>query len=116
MRPEDSDPARVWDMVHWGRRLARMIEGVTWDAYREDEVLQVAVERCIEVIGEAARHLSEDFKARHPDIPWRNIVQQRNVITHGYFFLEHERLWDVTSDKVPKLVLRLQAICEPPGR
>jgi len=69
MRPEDSDPARVWDMVHWGRRLARMIEGVTWVAYREDEVLQVAVERCIEVIGEAARHLSDDFKARHPDIP-----------------------------------------------
>jgi len=113
MRPEDSDPARVWDMVHRGQRLARMIDGVSWEAYRQDEVLQVAVERCIEVIGEAARHLSDDFKSQHPDIPWRDIVQQRNVIAHGYFFLEHERLWDVASDKVPTLIRHLETIVEP---
>lgn len=112
MRPEDSDPARIWDIVHWGRRLERMLDGVSHDQYKHDEVLQVAVERCIEVIGEAARHLSETFKQDHPDIPWRDIVQQRNVIAHGYFFLEHDRLWDVATDKVPALVQQLEPFTE----
>ena len=114
MRPEDADLARLWDIVRWGERLGRLLENVVWDDYRADEEKQTAVERCIEVIGEAARHVSEAFKEQHPDIPWRDIVQQRNVIAHGYFRLEHKRLWQVASVEVPRLVEQLAQILESP--
>lgn len=109
MRPEDSDVARLWDIVQWGERLAQLLSGVTWDEYKENIEKQTAVERCIEVIGEASRHLSNAFKEQHPDIPWREIVQQRNVIAHGYFHLAHDRLWSVATVEVPRLIERLRA-------
>ncbi len=115
MRPEESDAARLWDIVRWGERLATLLQDVTWDLYQGDMEKQIAVERCIEVIGEAARNLSHDFKSTHGDIPWRDIVQQRNVIAHGYFFLEHTRLWRVASVEVPRLVERLAPfVSQPP--
>lgn len=115
MRPEDSDMARVWDIVQWGERLARLLKDTSWPQYSADEVKQIAVERCIEVIGEAARSLSDEFKKQYDGIPWRAIVQQRNVIAHGYFFLEHDRLWHVATVEVPKLVAQLApAVAEPP--
>ncbi|MCP5412984.1 MAG: DUF86 domain-containing protein [Alphaproteobacteria bacterium] len=115
MRPEDSDPARLWDITRWGERLARLLAGVSWDEYQANEEKQIAVERCIEVIGEAARHLSDSFKHQHADIPWREIVQQRNVIAHGYYRLEHQRLWHVATVEVPKLIARLTPLLsEPP--
>lgn len=104
MRPEDGDQARLWDIVRWGERLSQLLDGVSWESYQRNTEKQIAVERCIEVIGEAARHLSEQFKQSHPDIPWRAIIQQRNVIAHGYFFLEHDRLWHVATVEAPELV------------
>lgn len=75
---------------------------------------QIAVERCIEVIGEAANHLSNEFKANHPDIPWREITQQRNVIAHGYYRLEHDRLWHVAKVEVPKFIKQLAPLISDP--
>ncbi len=112
MRPEEGDQARLWDIIQWGDRLERLLAGVTWDAYVENEEKQIAVERCIEVIGEAARHLSPTFKERHHDLPWRAIVQQRNVIAHGYFFLQHDRLWRVAVEEVPRLVDLLRPLLD----
>lgn len=112
MRPEQSDPARLWDIVQWGRRLERLLRDVCWDDYRRNEEKQIAVERCLEVIGEAANHLSESFRHRHEQIPWRAIVQQRNIIAHGYFRLEHERLWEVATVHVPDLVTQLQGLID----
>jgi len=87
---------------------------VTWDKYQRDEAKQTAVERCIEVIGEAARHVLEGFKQRHPDVPWRDIIQQRNVIAYGYYRLEHDRLWHVAPVEVPRLVARLAPLLSNP--
>jgi uncharacterized protein with HEPN domain len=114
MRPDDSDHARLWDIVRWGERLAQLVRGVTWQEYQCNVEKQTAVERCIEVIGEAARHLSDDFKERHHDIPWREIVQQRNIIAHGYFDLEHDRLWRVAAVEVPRLVEQLTPLVDNP--
>jgi uncharacterized protein with HEPN domain len=114
MRPEENDHARLWDIVRWGERLAQLVHNVTWEQYQQNIEKQTAVERSIEVIGEAARHLSEEFKQQHPDIPWREIVQQRNVIAHGYFFLEHDRLWHVATVEVPLPVQQLAPLVSHP--
>ena len=64
----------------------------------------LAVIRSIEIIGEAARQMPRGFKSNHPEIPWRDIVNLRNVIAHEYFGLDNEILWDVIKTQIPDLL------------
>ena len=79
MRPEDRDLAYLWDMLDAARTALEFTRGATFRAYEGDRKLQLAVERLVEIIGEAARHVSEPFREQHADIPWRKIVAQRPV-------------------------------------
>lgn len=62
---------------------------------------------------EAARHVSPDFQAAHPEIPWRQIVGQRNVLAHDYGEIEPALIWNVVSRRLPELVERLEALIPP---
>jgi len=76
--------------------------------------VQLAVERCVEIIGEAACRLSDGFKASRPEIPWARIVGQRNVLAHEYREVQLERLWRVVREQLPALVASLEAELPPP--
>ena len=62
-----------------------------------------ALERCVELIGEAATRLPEEWRASHPKIPWRQIIAMRNILIHGYDVVMADVLWDVATDDVPQL-------------
>jgi uncharacterized protein with HEPN domain len=69
----------------------------------EDEVLQRACLRSLEVIGEATKNLSDDFKAGHPKIEWRKIAGMRDRLIHHYFGVDWEVVWIVLLEKIPQL-------------
>lgn len=73
-----------------------------------DLVLAAALERFIEIIGEAASRVSEAERERHPEIPWRGIIGMRNRLVHGYAAVDHEVIWDVATGDLPGLVTALQ--------
>ena len=110
MLPEDRDPAYLWDMLDYARTARDFTTRVSSHQYMHDRILQLAVERLIEVIGEAARRVSSTFKQAHPEIPWGNIIAQRNVITHEYGVIKHERLWVVASERIPELIALLEPL------
>ena len=62
-----------------------------------------ALERCVELIGEAASRLPENWRASRAEIPWRQIIAMRNVMIHGYDVVVSDVLWDVATNDVPKL-------------
>ncbi len=62
-----------------------------------------ALERCVELVGEAATRLPEAWRASHPAIPWRQIIAMRNVMIHGYDEVIDVVLWDVATKDVPRL-------------
>lgn len=62
------------------------------------------------VIGEAASKLSADLRERYPAVPWRDIIGLRNVVAHGYFALQWERIWLTITDRVPVLREQIAAI------
>ena len=84
MLPEARDAAYLWDMVEAARRIQKYTEGLTLDRYLKDDMVQSAVERRLEILGEAARRVSDPFKQSHPEIPWQKIIAQRNVLAHEY--------------------------------
>jgi len=71
------DDACLLDMLIAARKIRAFTAGVTLDHFLHDELMQHGIVRLIEILGEAARHPSDDFKARHPEIPWRQIIGMR---------------------------------------
>ncbi len=72
--------------------------------YSNDRRTQLAVERCLEIIGEAASKVSTSFCNAHPEIPWRQIIGQRNVLIHEYGEIKQERIWKVVRENIPQLI------------
>ncbi|HUT54693.1 MAG TPA: HepT-like ribonuclease domain-containing protein [bacterium] len=110
MRPEQRDVGYLLDMLQQARGVVKAVKGLTLDEYETNEDLRLAVERRIEIIGEAARRVSEKFREAHPEIPWRKIIAQRNVLIHEYGEVEDEIMWDVATISVPELVRLLEPL------
>ncbi len=77
-------------------------------------MLQRAVERSVELIGEAAKRVSPAFQEAHPEVPWRGIVSQRNVLAHDYADIEHQLLWTLATEHLPPLIAQLAELTPPP--
>jgi uncharacterized protein with HEPN domain len=110
MVPDSRDAAFLLDMLRHARGAAGAVAGRTFQEYAADEDLRLAVERRIEIIGEAARRISEAFQEAHPEVPWRKIIAQRNVLAHEYGEIDDEIMWDVASISVPELVRLLEPL------
>lgn len=108
MQPDKSDAARLWDMLDACERVARFISGKSLEDIVTDELLRSAVERQIEIIGEAARGVSGTFRDAHPEVPWRPIIAQRHVLAHEYGDIEPRLIWRVASVHAPLLAVHLR--------
>jgi uncharacterized protein with HEPN domain len=70
----------------------------------------LAVERALEIVGEAARRVSETYRQAHPEIPWQSIIAQRNVLAHEYGEIKHELIWKVATIRIPELIPLLEKL------
>ena len=100
-------------MLNAARGVVASLHGLTLEQYAEDENLRLATERRIEIIGEAARRISDPFKEAHREIPWRLIVDQRNVLIHAYDEIADDRIWRLAVDDIPRLIEQLEALVPP---
>ena len=94
-------------------RIERATSGIDLAAFLGNDDLQAAIERYIEVIGEAAGKLSQNTRDLAPDVPWGQVIGARNVIVHGYAEIEPDRIWDIVKSHLPSLraaVGRLQQL------
>ena len=81
-------------------------------AFYKDEVLKRAVVRSLEIIGEAAKKLSNDLRNNYPHIDWKSIVGMRDRLIHGYFGVDYEIVWDVAVNKIGALGKEIQKVIE----
>lgn len=86
----------------------KYLKHVTENDFLKFPQLQDAVVRRIEIIGEAAKNIPEDFKAHHSQIPWRKIESMRNVLIHGYFGIDLVLVWNVAQTNLPELKKQIQ--------
>jgi uncharacterized protein with HEPN domain len=73
----------------------------------EDELVQVWTLHHLQILGEAVRKLSEDYKAAHPTVPWNAIIGMRNILVHSYFGIDLEAVWGAVERDLPELKKQL---------
>lgn len=108
------DDAYLLDMLLAPRKVVDFSRNSDRMRFREDEVLQNAVMRLIQVIGEAARMISQEVKDAHPAIPWRGIIGMRHRLVHEYFRIDVDRVWDVIQEDLPHLIRKIGPLVPPP--
>jgi uncharacterized protein with HEPN domain len=86
------DDQRVADILDAADEIAEVVE-LGRDAWDKERIKQLAVERLLEIIGEAANSLSEEFRSRHPGVPWRDIIGLRVVLAHHYHRVDPGQVW-----------------------
>lgn len=101
MRPDD---VLLVDMLEATRDAVAFVEGCSCEDLEKDRMRQLAVVKAIEVIGEAASKLSEEFRAGHPELPWRQIVGMRHRLVHDYFGIDLEQIWRTVQSDLPDLL------------
>ena len=100
MRTDAECLADILDAV---QRIRRHVKARDQQRFGRDEVLQSAVLGWFEIIGEASRGLTDQFRQQHPDVPWRAISGFRNVVAHGYMGVDMERVWEYLTTDLPAL-------------
>lgn len=117
MPPEKSDLKYVWDMLDSARTVVEITAERSLADYEKDKVLRLAVERSIEIIGEAARRVSPAFRQRHADVAWNAKFATRHVIAHEYGDIQHDKIRRIVTIHAPVLIQRLAPIVDanPPG-
>ncbi|KJU82012.1 protein containing DUF86 [Candidatus Magnetobacterium bavaricum] len=94
---------RLTDIIEAIELISSEMDGVTPRDFEPDRRKRWLIERGIEIISEASRHLPAELKARHPDIPWPSVATIGNVIRHDYGHVAHSVLWYVVRDDLPPL-------------
>jgi uncharacterized protein with HEPN domain len=94
---------RLRDILEAIEGVSEMTEGVDVNSYRHDYRLRKAVERCIEIVSEATRHIPDDLKDRFPDQPWHEIAAIGNLLRHHYQRVDDLIIWKIATRSLPNL-------------
>ena len=109
------DVTRLRHMLDAARLAQSFIEGKTRESLSADFQLALALQKAIEIIGEAATQTSNDCRNKIPRIPWLDIIAMRNRLIHGYADINLDILWKTVIDDLPPLVSELQRVLEEKG-
>ena len=109
----ERDRDSLEDLRDAARKVVEFTRGLDLPALASNEKDLASVLYEFVVFGEAVRQLSDECRAAHPKVPWRQIVAMRNIVTHGYDRIDEAKLWEAISVSVPNLIQALDDILKP---
>ena len=108
------DPLHSYrDMLAHAQEAVALANGKQRSDLDTDRLLNLALVRLLEVVGEAANRTTANEQQQHPEIPWSQIVGLRNRLIHGYDVVDFDILWQIVTDDLPALIAKLEAITPP---
>jgi uncharacterized protein with HEPN domain len=113
MQPSEDDLESLWDMRKAILQIQAFTLGMSEAQYLNNLLVQSAVERKLEILGEAARRVSQDFQLAHPEVDWRNTIGLRNVIAHRYDRVKQDQLWRIVQTVLPNFLALLTPLLPP---
>ncbi|MBI5141724.1 MAG: DUF86 domain-containing protein [Nitrospirae bacterium] len=106
------DLAYIRDILEAAKLAVSYVTGVERQAFGQNTQLQDAVIRRLEIMGEAARRVSEETRTAHPGIPWRLMIGMRNQVIHMYDGVDMYVVWHTVKDDLPELINALERLME----
>lgn len=106
------DQVSLRDMLNHARETVELLCDVKQDEFVQNRVVQLALTRLVEVVGEAAGRVSMTTRQRFSNIPWPQIIGMRNRLIHGYDVVDWDLLWETAKTDLPPLITALQNIVE----
>jgi uncharacterized protein with HEPN domain len=106
----ERDELRLRHMIDAAERVATYLEGVDQTAFFANRMLQDAIIRNLEVIGEACANLSPELTRAHASIPWQRASGIRNRLVHGYFDVDLRVVWQTAKESLPAFVQQVRAL------
>ncbi len=107
------DQTLIRDMIGAAETAIRALGEHDIVALGADVILGLGLVKCLEIVGEAASRLSQDFRKKHPTIPWVSIIGMRNRLVHVYFDIDYEQVWKALKNELPTLLAQLKALLPP---
>ena len=91
-------------------KILKYTDNISFEQFVDNEMLKDAVERNLEIIGEAVKNLSDDFKSNYPNIPFRQIAGMRDKLIHDYFGIDYEIIWETIKNNLPEFNKNIKEI------
>ena len=107
------DPKYLLDMPLAARDVQSVARGLTRDALESSRLHQLALVKAIEIIGEAARQVSAQTRAAHPEMPWQRIIAMRHRLVHDYNRIDFDVVWRVAQVELAELIAQLEPLVPP---
>ena len=107
---DERELSYLWDMQNAAKEINEFMRGVKFAKFEKDKVLRYAAERLLLIIGEAANHVSPQFRRKHPEIPWEIFIRFRNILAHEYGESLLTRVWLAAAESTPALLVALETL------
>jgi uncharacterized protein with HEPN domain len=108
----DRDRAYLFDILESAQVAIAHVEENDKESFLADVKSQDAVIRRFEIIGEAARRISDSFRSNHPELPWAEMIGMRNLLIHEYDDVDLHVVWRTVVHELPDLVRKIEAILD----
>jgi uncharacterized protein with HEPN domain len=105
--PRRRDLVKCEDMRIHSERARQFLGSRSFEEFLSDELVQDAVIRCVEVVGEAARQVSDTTREQTSDMPWALVIGMRNILAHDYGGVDLEQVYRVVMENIPELLTHL---------
>jgi uncharacterized protein with HEPN domain len=94
------------------QRISAYVAGMTYESFVADSKTQDAVIRNLEILGEAAKNLSNELRAKYPSVPWRSMAGARDRLIHHYFGTNLDIVWQIATVELPQVASQLETVEE----